>query len=211
MSKNHKIKFYVYVKNILDFIIALIGFIFLIPCFLLVKIAYMLTGDFKSIIYVQERIGYHGKKFNMYKFRSMGPNADDELKQLLKQRKYKKQWDLNHKLDDDPRITKIGKFLRKSSLDEIPQVINMLKGDMSLIGPRPLVEGELDAHNGNHKVYESVKPGLTGWWASHGRSSVDYNKRLRLEYYYAKNISFKLDIMCFIKTIKVVLTGKGAN
>ncbi len=211
MSKSHKIKFYVYVKNVLDFIIALIGFIFLIPCFLLVKIAYILTGDFKSIIYVQERIGYRGKKFNMYKFRSMGPNADDELKQLLKQRKYKKQWDLNHKLDDDPRITKIGKFLRKSSLDEIPQVINMLKGDMSLIGPRPLVEGELDAHNGNHKVYESVKPGLTGWWASHGRSSVDYNKRLRLEYYYAKNISFKLDIMCFIKTIKVVLTGKGAN
>jgi undecaprenyl-phosphate galactose phosphotransferase len=211
MSKSHKIKFYIYVKNALDFIIALIGFIFLIPCFLLVKIAYILTGDFKSIIYVQERIGYHGKKFNMYKFRSMGPNADDELKQLLKQRKYKKQWDLNHKLDDDPRITKIGKFLRKSSLDEIPQVINMLKGDMSLIGPRPLVDGELDAHNGNHKVYESVKPGLTGWWASHGRSSVDYNKRLRLEYYYAKNISFKLDIMCFIKTIKVVLTGKGAN
>ncbi len=211
MSKSHKIKFYIYVKNALDFIIALIGFIFLIPCFLLVKIAYMLTGDFKSIIYVQERIGYRGKKFNMYKFRSMGPNADDELKQLLKQRKYKKQWDLNHKLDDDPRITKIGKFLRKSSLDEIPQVINMLKGDMSLIGPRPLVDGELDAHNGNHKVYESVKPGLTGWWASHGRSSVDYNKRLRLEYYYAKNISFKLDIMCFIKTIKVVLTGKGAN
>ena len=211
MSKSHKIKFYIYVKNALDFIIALIGFIFLIPCFLLVKIAYMLTGDFKSIIYVQERIGYRGKKFNMYKFRSMGPNADDELKQLLKQRKYKKQWDLNHKLDDDPRITKIGKFLRKSSLDEIPQVINMLKGDMSLIGPRPLVDGELYAHNGNHKVYESVKPGLTGWWASHGRSSVDYNKRLRLEYYYAKNISFKLDIMCFIKTIKVVLTGKGAN
>ena len=211
MSKSHKIKFYIYVKNALDFIIALIGFIFLIPCFLLVKIAYMLTGDFKSIIYVQERIGYRGKKFNMYKFRSMGPNADDELKQLLKQRKYKKQWDLNHKLDDDPRITKIGKFLRKSSLDEIPQVINMLKGNMSLIGPRPLVDGELDAHNGNHKVYESVKPGLTGWWASHGRSSVDYNKRLGLEYYYAKNISFKLDIMCFIKTIKVVLTGKGAN
>lgn len=211
MSKSHKTSFYIYVKNILDFIIGLIGFILLIPCFLIVKIAYMLTGDFKSIIYVHERIGYHGKKFNMYKFRSMGPNADEELKELLKQKKYKKQWELNHKLDDDPRITRIGKFLRKSSIDEVPQVLNMIKGDMSLIGPRPLVEGELDAHKGNHKIYESVRPGLTGWWASHGRSSVDYDKRLELEYYYAKNISFKLDFLCFVKTIKVVLTGKGAN
>ena len=202
---------YLIIKRLLDILISLIGFAFLIIFTIIIKIMYMLTGDFHPIFYTHERIGKNGKKFQLIKFRTMCVNSEEILKQLLKQRKYKKQWDLNHKLDDDPRITKIGKFLRKSSLDEIPQVINMLKGDMSLIGPRPLVEGELDAHNGNHKVYESVKPGLTGWWASHGRSSVDYNKRLRLEYYYAKNISFKLDIMCFIKTIKVVLTGKGAN
>lgn len=171
----------------------------------------MVTGDFKSIFYTQKRIGKDGKFIYMYKFRSMVPNADEVLKELLKDPKYKKEWDKNQKLDDDPRITKIGKIIRKISLDEVPQFINVFKGDMSLIGPRPLVEGELDAHNGNHEIYEKVKPGITGWWACNGRSATDYDERLKLEYYYAENASLSLDIKCIFRTIKAVISRTGAK
>ena len=198
-------------KRIFDFILGLIGTIFLIPLIIIVKIAYICTGDFKSIFYSQTRIGYHGKKFKIYKFRSMVPNAGEILKELLKDKKTKEYWDKNHKLIDDPRITKIGKILRKTSLDEVPQVLNLLNGTMSFIGPRPLVEGELDEYNGDHELYESVKPGVTGWWAAHGRSEVNYIDRLDLEYYYIKNQGFKIDFLCLLKTVKVVLFKKGAK
>ena len=139
-------------------------------------------------------------------------NADEVLHNvLLKQKKYKEEWDKYQKLNDDPRITKVGKLLRKTSLDELPQFINVLKGDMSLIGPRPLIEGELDAHKGNHEIYESVRPGISGWWAANGRSATDYEKRLELEYYYCENCSLLLDIRCIFKTIKVVLFRDGAK
>ena len=105
----------------------------------------------------------------------------------------------------------MGKILRKSSLDEFPQFINVLKGDLSIIGPRPLVEGELDEHNGNHEIYESVKPGITGWWAANGRSAIDYKNRLKLEYYYAKNCNIILDIKCILLTILIVLQRTGAK
>ena len=134
-----------------------------------------------------------------------------ELKELLKNPKYKKEWDKNQKLEHDPRITKIGKIIRKTSLDEVPQFINVFKGDMSLIGPRPLVEGELDAHNGNHEIYEKVKPGITGWWACNGRSATTYDERLKLEYYYAENASLVLDIKCIFRTIKAVISRTGAK
>lgn len=151
-------------KRTFDIFCSLIGLIMLLPISLIIKICYMVTGDFKSIFYTQKRIGKNGKFIYIYKFRSMVPNADEVLKELLKDPKYKKEWDKNQKLEHDPRITKIGKIIRKTSLDEVPQFINVFKGDMSLIGPRPLVEGELDAHNGNHEIYEKVKPGITGWW-----------------------------------------------
>ena len=141
----------------------------------------------------------------------MVPNADEVLKKLLKQKKYKKEWDKNQKLENDPRITKIGRILRKTSLDELPQFINVLKGDMSLIGPRPLVKGELDKHKGDHAIYESVKPGITGWWACNGRSATTYEKRLELEYYYIKNMSLLLDIKCIFLTIKAVIGKSGAK
>ena len=129
----------------------------------------------------------------------------------MKKKKYKKEWELNQKLSNDPRITKIGKILRKTSLDELPQFINVLFGEMSLIGPRPLVPGELDAHKGNHKIYESVRPGITSWWACHGRSNTTYEERLKLEYYYIKNKSIKLDIICIFDTIKAVIFKTGAE
>ena len=204
-------KCYFAVKRLFDIVCSLIGCILLLPIAVVVKISYLLSKDTKTIFYKQKRIGKNGKTIYIYKFRSMVYNADVILKELLKQKKYKRQWDLNQKLENDPRITKIGHILRKTSLDEMPQFINVLKGDMSLIGPRPLVEGELDAHNGNHNIYESVRPGITGWWAANGRSNITYEERLNLEYYYCKNCSVLLDIKCIFKTIRAVIFKIGAK
>ena len=206
------------IKRTADILFGLIGCIFLIPLTIFVKLGNMLTGDFAPVFYHTKRIGKNGKEFDFYKFRSMvrtkdGRNAEYLLDELFEKRPdLKEQWEKTRKLDDDPRITKMGKFIRKTSIDEIPQFFNILKGDMSLIGPRPLMVGELDEHYGSHETYESVKPGLTGWWAANGRSGVeDYNERLQLEYYYAHNQSLWLDIKTIILTAKTVLVGKGAQ
>ena len=208
-----KIKKYLYltIKRLLDIILSLFGILFLIPISIIIKISYILNKDFSSIFYSQIRIGKDGKEFKLYKFRSMIPNADEVLKELIKKEPYKTEWKNNQKLSKDPRITKMGNILRKTSLDELPQLIAIIKGDMSFIGPRPLVRGELDAHSGNHKIYESVKPGLSGWWACNGRSNLTYEERLNLEYYYCNNASLLLDVKCIFKTIKVVLLKRGAE
>ena len=207
------IKKYLYfgVKRLFDILIALIGCLFLLPVILIVKISYLLHKDFDSIFFRQKRIGKNGKEFNLYKFRSMVPNADEVLKELLKDPKYKEERDLNQKFDHDPRINSMGNILRKTSLDELPQFINILIGDMSLIGPRPLVPGELDSHNGNHELYESVRPGISGWWAANGRSATTYERRLELEYYYVQHCSLILDIRCVFRTIKAVIFKTGAK
>ncbi len=211
MNKSLSRVLYFAIKRLFDIICSLIGIVFMIPIAIIIKVSYMLTGDFKSIFYSHIRIGKNGKEFRLYKFRSMVWNADEVLKKLLKDKKYKKEWDENHKLDKDPRITKIGNIIRKTSLDEMPQFINVLIGDMSMIGPRPLVKGELDSHHGNHALYEIVRPGITGWWACNGRSATDYDNRLTLEYYYVNNCSILLDIKCIIRTIKVVISRSGAK
>lgn len=202
---------YFAIKRIFDILCSLLGILMLIPVAIVTKICYLVTGDKKSIFYKQKRIGKNGNFIYIYKFRSMVSNADEVLKELLKDPKYKKEWDLNQKFENDPRITKFGKVLRKTSLDELPQFINVLKGDMSMIGPRPLVEGELDAHNGNHELYECVRPGISGWWAANGRSNTTYEKRLELEYYYCKNCNLMIDIKCVFLTIKAVLFKNGAK
>lgn len=202
---------YKIIKRTFDILVSLIGCIMLLPIMIIVKISYIISKDYNSIFYTQTRIGKNGKEFKLYKFRSMIPNADEVLKQLLKKTKYKKEWERNQKFENDPRITKMGKVLRKTSLDELPQMINVLKGDMSMIGPRPLVKGELDSHNGNHQIYESVRPGISGWWAVNGRSATTYEKRLELEYYYCENCCLMLDIKCFFMTIKTVLCKRGAK
>ena len=209
VAVNHVL--YSIIKRIFDIIVGLLGLIVLIPISIIIKIISILSKDYAPIFYSHIRIGKNGKEFRLYKFRSMVPNADEVLKKLLKQRKYAEEWKKNQKLENDPRITKIGKFLRKSSLDELPQFINILKGDMSLIGPRPLLKGELDEHNGNHEIYESVRPGITGWWACNGRSATTYQKRLELEYYYINNMSLWLDIKCIFGTIVAVIGRKGAE
>lgn len=203
---------YLFVKRCFDIVCGLIGVVCLVPLIVIVKIVNICNKDFDSIFYFQKRIGKDGKEFKLYKFRSMVINADEILEQTLKNdKKRAEEWKKYQKFENDPRITKIGNILRKTSLDEVPQFINILKGDMSMIGPRPLVPGELDSHNGNHEIYESVRPGITGWWACNGRSATTYEERLDLEYYYVKNRSLWLDIKCVFKTISAVICKKGAK
>lgn len=201
---------YMYLKRLLDILISIIGIVLLIPLLFIIRLIFILSGDYDSIIYKQTRVGKDGKEFSLYKIRTMCVNADEVLKELLRIKEYKEEWDKNRKLNKDPRISKVGNILRKTSIDEIPQFINIFKGDMSLIGPRPLVPGELEDMNGL-KLYEKVRPGITGWWACNGRSEISYEDRLDLEYYYVKNISLKLDMLCAFKTFYIVLTKKGAK
>lgn len=202
---------FLFVKRVFDICCGIFGCICLLPLMGIVKICNMISGDFKPVFYTQRRVGKDGEIINIYKFRTMVSNADEVLKELLKDEKYRKEWEENQKFENDPRITKIGAILRKTSLDEVPQFINVLKGEMSLCGPRPLVEGELEAHNGDAEIYNAVKPGITGWWGCNGRSETTYEERLKLEYYYVENISLTLDIKTIFLTIKAVLCKSGAK
>ena len=202
--------FYLIIKRGLDIILGLIGLVFLVPVTVLVKIAYLISGDTASIFFTRPRIGQYGREFRMYKFRTMVPDAEKMLEDLLKQEKYRKEWEKNQKIEKDPRITPVGRFLRRTSLDEIPQVINILIGDMSVVGLRPLVRGELEKHNGL-TLYNKVRPGLTGWWACNGRSNISYKERLELEYYYVTHCSLQLDVLCLARTFFAVLRREGAQ
>ena len=210
----HKIKKAIYytTKQIFDIICALIGCLMLIPVSLITKISYLLTGDKEPIFFTQKRIGKNGKEFNFYKFRTMIPNADEELKRILKEDKeLAKEYKENKKMKHDPRITKMGRFLRKSSLDELPQFINVLKGDMSVIGNRPYLPREKKDMGKYFNDIVSTKCGIVSYWAVMGRSDVSFKTRLKLEQYYSKNQSLKLDIKIFFRTFKVVLLKKGAK
>ena len=201
---------YLKIKRLIDILGGAIGVFSLLFIAAGVKIAYLLNSDSAPILYRQDRVGQNGKKIRIWKFRSMVPNAEEVLEKLLKEEKWRLQWKAQQKLDNDPRITKVGRFIRKTSIDELPQLINVFMGDMSLIGPRPLVAGELEAHNGL-KLYQKVKPGITGWWGCNGRSNINYRERLELEYYYVKNCSLSLDIICFFRTVMAVIKKDGAR
>ncbi|MBQ3325785.1 sugar transferase [Candidatus Saccharibacteria bacterium] len=202
---------YRFIKRLFDILFSLVGIIFLIPTFLLIKIAYICTGDFDRIIYSQTRIGKNGKPFKMYKFRTMVPDADKQLARLMNNPKYRDEWEKYHKINDDPRITKVGHFIRHGSIDELPQIINVLLGQLSIIGPRPLVPGEIEEYKGEKELYESIRPGITGWWAVNGRSNMDSEKRMALEYYYVDNRSLRLDTSIFFRTIGAVFSRRGAK
>ena len=207
-----KSKAYLVIKRVFDIFFSLIGCIFLLPIALIIKISYMITGDFKSIFFSQSRIGRDGKEFKFYKFRSMVPNADEALFKLLKEDKAAaKEYKKNKKLENDPRITKMGKIIRKTSLDELPQLINILKGDMSLIGNRPYLPREKKDMGKYFNDIVKTKPGLTGYWQVSGRSDTTFKKRLELESFYSNNNSLKLDIKIFFKTFSVVLLRKGSK
>lgn len=201
---------YLGIKRVMDFLFGYLGIVLLVPISALVKIAYLATGDKASIFYSQVRVGQDGDPIRIIKFRTMVPNAEEQLQELLQDPKYRKEWDEYQKLSNDPRITKVGKLLRRTSLDEFPQMINVLVGDMSLVGPRPLVAGELESHDGL-KLYQRVKPGITGWWGCNGRSNIDYRERLELEYYYVKHCSLYLDMLCIFRTLLAVVKRDGAQ
>ena len=197
-------------KRVIDVICGLFGVILLIPVTLLVKLVYLITGDVATIFFQQYRVGQNGVPIRILKYRTMVPDADEALAELLEDESCRREWEQNQKLANDPRITKAGRFLRKTSIDELPQLINVLMGKMSLVWPRPLIIGELEAHGGL-KLYQKVKPGITGWWACNGRSNIDYRERLELEYFYVKNCSLYLDLICVIRTIIAIITKSGAR
>lgn len=203
---------YKVVKRLIDILGGLVGCVLLVPITVAVYIARkVLKEDDGPMFYEHLRYGKDGKKFRIYKFRSMCIDADKKLKEYLEQNEEaKKEFEENHKLKDDPRITKLGKFIRKTSIDELPQFVNVLKGDMSLIGPRPIVDGEIEKYGENKDKFLSVRPGLTGYWAANGRSDITYEERMKMELYYVDNISFKLDIQIFFKTIISVIKKEGA-
>lgn len=197
-------------KRSTDLIFGIIGCIALLPLTIIVKLAYVLSGDFHSIFYTQDRIGRNGKIFKLYKFRSMVPNADKELKKLLRKKEYSDEWDKYKKLQNDPRITKVGKIIRRLSIDEMPQFINILTGKMSLVGNRPYLPREKEDMSYYYDDIVSTKPGLISLWAINGRNNLDFVSRLKLERYYSKNVNPILDIKILILSVFVVIKGKGA-
>ena len=201
---------YNFIKRLSDIILTWIALIVLSPIFLIIAI--LIKIDSKgSVFYKHKRIGKNGEYIYLYKFRSMYSDSKERLEKLLEDSKIKKEWEENFKLDNDPRITRVGKFLRKTSLDELPQLINILTGDMSIVGPRPIIDGEIEKYGKNKAKFLSVTPGLTGWWACNGRSCTSYEERMDLELYYVDNRSLKLDFKVIIKTFISVLKRDGAK
>lgn len=200
-----------FVKRLIDICGAIVGIIILIPVTAVVAVVNFICKDYGPLFYSQDRIGKDGKHFKMYKFRSMVVGADEILKKLLAENEdLRKEFEATRKLQNDPRITKAGKILRKTSLDEFPQFINVLKGEMSLVGPRAVIDDEIE-YFGNHKEEVlSVKPGITGYWAANGRSNTSYDERVEMETYYANNVSIPLDIKILFKTVISVIKKEGA-
>lgn len=197
---------YLLIKKIFDITLSILGIIVLLPLLFFVKIAYLLTFDFNSIIYKQKRIGKNGKIFYMYKIRTMVPDAEKYLEEYLqKNTKAREEFKINRKLKDDPRVTKVGKLLRKTSLDELPQIFNVLKGEMSIIGNRPYLLEEKKYIKYELNTLTKVKPGITGFWQVNGRNDVSFKKRIILEQYYSNNYNIILDTKIFFKTFIVLL------
>lgn len=199
---------YDFIKRLFDIIFSLVAIVLLSPLILILCIAVKATSE-GPVFFAHKRVGKGGKTISVYKFRSMVVNAEELIKQFTPEQKA--EFKKNFKLDNDPRITKIGNFLRKTSLDELPQLFNILKGDISLIGPRPVTEKETQLYGNYRDMFLSVRPGLTGYWAASGRSSTSYKRRMAMEIYYVKNRSFVLDIKIFFKTIISVFKGEGAK
>ena len=200
-----------FIKRFIDILAGIVGVITLLPLMVYVKYKYVKSGDYDNIMFSQYRIGKNGKLIKIYKFRSMIPNAEKELERLMKEDpKIKEEYLTNKKLKDDPRITPVGHFLRKTSLDEWPQFINVLKGEMSFIGPRPYLPREKEDMGQYYDSIIKLKPGVTGMWQANGRSDVEFSYRCKLDDYYYHNWSIWLDFTIIYKTVKSVVYGKGS-
>lgn len=198
-------------KRLIDILGGIVGTIVLIPLTIGIAIANLICKDNGPIFYSQYRIGKNGKLFKIYKYRSMVVGADEKLKKYLEENEEaRKEYKKYKKLKHDPRVTKVGEFIRKTSLDEFPQFINVLKGDMSLVGPRPYLEREKEDMNGYYKYITTFKPGLTGLWQISGRSDVDFATRIDLDMQYYYNHSLKGDIKILFKTAMKLVKREGA-
>lgn len=209
-SNTHSVKpkpIYDFVKRVFDIVWSLIGLIVLSPVFIILSILVKTTSE-GPVFFAHKRVGKGGKTIKIYKFRSMVTNAEELIKQFTPEQKA--EYEKNFKLENDPRITKVGNFMRKTSLDELPQLINILKGDISIVGPRPIMDVETKIYGNYRNMLLSVKPGLTGFWAANGRSHTTYTRRRAMEIYYVKNRSVLLDLKIIFKTFISVFKREGA-
>jgi len=211
-TDNVRLVLKLFIKRIMDIIIGVVGALTLLPLFIVIKICYLKDGDFAPVIFKQSRIGKNGKNIYIYKFRSMIPNADAELERLMREdKKIRKEYLKNRKLENDPRVTKVGKFIRKTSIDEFPQFLNVLKGDISFVGPRPYLWREKDDMGPGYYEIIKVKPGITGFWQVSGRNGVSFKERVKMESEYANHWGLRGDIKIIFKTFSSVIKRKGAK
>lgn len=193
----------------LDIAIACVALAFFFP--LMLSLALLLAAQGGPIFFAHQRIGQGGRRFYCLKFRSMVVDAEERLSRLLRDDpEARREWLENHKLRNDPRVTAFGRFLRRSSLDELPQLLNVLSGEMSIVGPRPIVEAEMSRYGHRIKSYYAVKPGITGIWQVSGRSDVGYRTRVAMDCLYAKAIRPSLYLWLVVATIPAVLTRRGS-
>lgn len=198
---------YAFIKRCMDFILALIGLIVLIPVFIITAIAIKVESKGK-VIFVQERVGYRGKKFKMYKFRSMVNDAEELKEKLLDKNEMSGPM---FKMREDPRVTKVGKFIRKTSIDELPQIINVIKGEMSLVGPRPSLPSEVEKFEEWMLERLSVKPGLTCYWQISGRNDIDFYDWMKMDIKYINDRNLIVDIKIILKTFAVLFGDEHAR
>lgn len=211
-SVNEKKRVYFFIKRLFDIIVGIIGCILLIPFAIIIKIAYLIQKDYAPIIFKQERIGEGGKIIKIYKFRSMIPDAEKVLEELMENDpEIKKEYLTNKKLENDPRLTKIGNVIRKASIDEFPQFLNVLKGEMSLIGPRPYLLREKEDMGRYYEDIIACRPGITGLWQVSGRSDLSFSYRLKLDRIYYLQRNLLIDLIITFKTFKAVFLKNGAK
>lgn len=206
-DRNENRRFYHLIKRMIDVVLSLFGLVLISPFVVIIAI-YIKIDSKGPVFFKHQRIGKNGKPFSLYKFRTMKDGAEAMINDFTPEQL--EEWNENFKLKDDPRITRIGKFLRKTSLDELPQLINILRGDMSIVGPRPIIEEELEEYGNDKDEFLSIRPGLTGWWASNGRSEISYPERCSYELYYVRNESFWLDVKVMFLSVISVFLHKGA-
>lgn len=211
-SVSFRKEFYFFFKRGFDIVVGIFGILLLIPLAFIIKAVSICNRDYKSIFFKQKRIGQNGKLFTMYKFRTMVPNADAMLVELMRtDAQFRNEYFVNKKVKNDPRITKVGMFLRKTSLDEIPQFINVFFGQMSLVGNRPYLPREKEDMGEFYRGIVTSKPGITGLWQTSGRSKLAFYDRLVIEKKYSKIQSLKLDLSIMYKTIVQVFKKDGAE
>jgi len=198
-------------KQVLDTLLSALAFAALSPLFVAIPVVIKLTSR-GPVFYRQKRLGKGGREFRVWKFRSMHVDADERLRRLLESEpSAAEEWRRSFKLRDDPRVTPFGRFLRRTSLDELPQLFNVLAGEMALIGPRPIVEAEVGYYGESYKAFSSVKPGITGLWQVSGRSDTDYSRRVALDVSYVMNWSPWMDVWILVRTVYAVLCMRGAR